>query len=224
MILGLDTSTDHLSMALKKKDGTIFSFHEKQAKRHGEVVIPCLEKMLHQAEEPMQSITGVVVGLGPGSFTGVRVGMASALGLAQALSIPIAGLSSYTAIAACHIGWQVIVVGDARREMLYAAGYDCQSDRMISIFKETLMEIKTLINFLPAGPVILSGPDADLFYDPLHAEKDDLLLAEKKDHMPQAGYLITLAEPILQKGGMDLETIEPIYLRKTQAEEMASKK
>jgi len=220
MILGIDTSTSTLSLALKKDDGQVFLYHEHQLKRHGETIIPQLEKLLLETGLSTQAIKGIAVGLGPGSFTGIRIGVATAVALAQALEVPIVGLPGYAIVAANHVVPCVLVVGDARREKLYLAGYRQQGNEMNQFIDETLTDIKDVVRQCPDGPVYLSGPEAALFYDQLKKERNELILMDENYCQPLASTLIELAEPVLKNGGMPIEEIVPIYLRKTQAEEM----
>lgn len=220
MILGIDTSTSTLSIALKKDDGKVFLYHEHQLKRHGETIIPQLEKLVLETGLSTQAIKGIAVGLGPGSFTGIRIGVATAMGLAQALEVPIAGLPSYAVVAANHIVPCVLVVGDARREKVYLAGYRKLGNEMNQFIDETLTDIKGVVRQCPDGPVYLSGPEAALFYEQMKKERNELILMDEQYCQPMASTLLELAEPVLKNGGMALEEIVPIYLRKTQAEEM----
>lgn len=218
MILGIDTSSNFLSLAVEGEGCSLLSYHEKQDRRHGEVIIPELNKLLAKAGRAPLAITGIVVGLGPGSFTGVRIGVITAIGMAQTLGVPIAGFSSYGTVAA-QLSGNSLIIGDARRGKVYAGGYEHQKNGLKCFLQEQLTDIETLAGQLPEGPMILSGPDASFFYDSLKAYKSDLACAGDQQQLPKATVLIELGRPIINHGGMSLDKIQPIYLRRTQAEE-----
>ena len=100
MILSLDCSTLTLSLALLRADGTLLEHRlVGPPQRQSEILPGEIEAILKAQGHTLQDLTGFVVGLGPGSFTGLRIGLATAKGLAYALKVPIAGVSSLAALA-----------------------------------------------------------------------------------------------------------------------------
>ncbi len=100
MILSLDCSTLTLSLALLRADGTLLEHRlVGPPQRQSEILPGEIEAILKAQDHTLQDVTGFVVGLGPGSFTGLRIGLATAKGLAYALKVPIAGVSSLAALA-----------------------------------------------------------------------------------------------------------------------------
>jgi tRNA threonylcarbamoyladenosine biosynthesis protein TsaB len=100
MILVLDTATRTPVVALASADGTVLAERHWQSRhRHGEELLGRLDEALAEIGANRRDITGVVVGIGPGSFTGLRIGMATAKTIAYALGIPIVGVSSTRALA-----------------------------------------------------------------------------------------------------------------------------
>lgn len=100
MILILDTATRTPVVALAGADGRLVAErHWESRHRHGEELLARLDEVLAEAGTKRQDLTGVVVGTGPGSFTGLRIGLATAKTIAYALSIPIVGISSTRALA-----------------------------------------------------------------------------------------------------------------------------
>lgn len=220
MILGIDTSSSYLSLALCQADGQFISTHQLQAQRHGETILPEIERLFKQSGHTCQTCRGVAVGLGPGSFTGVRIGVATALGLAQALNQPIVGLSSFVTVAANQTLPLVLVMGDARREKVYAGLYRQSSEGVISLMPESLLSLDELMTRLPNELLYISGPDSAQFFDEIKNRRPLVKLVEQQHRYPKATSLIKLAIKPLADGGMTLDQIKPIYLRKTQAEEM----
>ena len=98
-ILGIDSSTSVLRVGLLMPDGKVISRESADRFRHAEFIFRLIEDVLKAASVAKESISAIVVSTGPGSFTGLRVGMSAAKGMAAALDIPIVGITSYQALA-----------------------------------------------------------------------------------------------------------------------------
>lgn len=123
LVLGLDTATPYLSLALwSEAKGVVAASAERVEREHAARLPLAVEALLRRANRERSEIAGVVVGVGPGSYTGLRVGGASAQGLARALGVPLAGASTLAAIAARGLGRPGLALAaiDARREQVYA--------------------------------------------------------------------------------------------------------
>lgn len=232
MILGLDTSTSRLSVALRSDGQTLAVRTLGSERRHNETLLPLLDQMLREQGRTPSALTGLAVGLGPGSFTGVRIGIATAQGLAQALGLPLAGISSFLILAAGSGHDEVLVVGDALQNMVYAAQYARLGPGWEAVRPERLLSLTALIDELPKTPLAVTGPAAAAFFPALSAARPELRLAAAERHLPDADVLIQLAEGAvpstlavhLPERGMDWEAIQPIYLRRTQAEEVRARR
>jgi len=126
-VLGIETSSERGSVALVEGDAVVASAHHQEPSQHAERLLPLLEQVLARAGWDKRSLSRVAVGVGPGSFTGLRIGIAIAHGLALGLGIEAVGVGSLRAIAAAHPasdGRLRAVVRDARREELFVAVYD----------------------------------------------------------------------------------------------------
>jgi len=195
IVLGIDTATD--VRAGLARDGEVLAtaaVHDRRA--HAEQLMPLVRRLLADAGVTMAELTGVVVGVGPGPFTGLRVGVASALTLGEALGIGVRGVCSLDAVAAA---WalagapeEFAVVADARRKEVYWARYDGSGRRTDGPFV-------TFPDQVPELP--LAGPGAHLTgrspSGPV--ELDAGLMAARVDQMVDAG-------------------LEPLYLRRPDAE------
>lgn len=99
VVLAIDTATSRIVLALARDDGTPIGDSVWVAgHRHGETLLPAIEQLLADARVARTRLTGIVVGIGPGTFTGLRVGIATAKGLAHGLGIPIVGVSTSDAL------------------------------------------------------------------------------------------------------------------------------
>ncbi|MCK5241960.1 tRNA (adenosine(37)-N6)-threonylcarbamoyltransferase complex dimerization subunit type 1 TsaB [bacterium] len=232
MILSLDTSTARISLALWADGKLLNSKAAVTERRHNETILPYLESMLNTVNVKMRDIQGLVVGRGPGSFTGVRVGIATALGFAQALAIPVVGISSYLTIAAASTHSVVLVLGDARQDMVYAACYANQAAEWKPVFSEQLTTLSGLSDLLPeAESIAVTGPEAKQLFPAVQAKYPEFILENEEKHLPSAEIMARLAmgaianpmQDKLQQGGMPVQDITPIYLRRTQAEEVRAR-
>lgn len=131
MLLAVETSTDRISAAVHDGHGVIASLQIDGARRHTEQLVPLVAQTLDDAGLDQAALTSVAVGTGPGAFTGMRVGIATAQAFAWARSLPLVGVCSLDAIAA--EAWAqgvvapdspLIVAVDARRREVFWARYD----------------------------------------------------------------------------------------------------
>lgn len=124
-ILAITTSTPQVGVALGGSDGAMASLHVHQGRRHGELVAPAIESLTRLAGIGLDRVEAVAVDVGPGLFTGLRVGVATAKALASALGVPIVACSSLDVLAAPHAnsGRAVAAVVDARRGEVFWALY-----------------------------------------------------------------------------------------------------
>jgi tRNA threonylcarbamoyl adenosine modification protein YeaZ len=126
LVLALDTSTPATSVALADGDRVLGERVEIAANRHGELLSPLVEQVARAAGISLRDVELVAVGVGPGPFTGLRVGLATAISLADALGVPARGVCSLDAVAfAADRPWSegFAVVTDARRKEVYWARY-----------------------------------------------------------------------------------------------------
>ncbi len=132
VILGADTSTASTTVALRLEDGRIVDARDDPPPQgrpaHVERMLVLADQLLAQARLPWGAVERIAVGVGPGTFTGLRIGVASARALAQSLGVPIVGVSSLQALAAGAEsqaqGRPVLAALDARRGELFAAVYE----------------------------------------------------------------------------------------------------
>ena len=115
VFLGIDTATPYLALALWSPSGTLASFSEEIGRDHAKRVLPDLETLFSRAGVAKTDLVAIGVGLGPGSYTGLRVGIATARGLARGLGVPVGGRSTLEAIAfgRLELGEKGIIALDA---------------------------------------------------------------------------------------------------------------
>lgn len=126
-VLGIETSSARGSVALIEGSLSVCSLEHERANAHGESILPLVEQALAQAGWNRSQLDRIAVGTGPGSFTGLRVGIAIAQGLSEGLEVPLVGVPSLRSMALAvppeQAGCRCVLV-DARRGELFAAAYD----------------------------------------------------------------------------------------------------
>ena len=191
LVLGLDTSTPAVSVALVRRgEGTLAERVVVDARRHGELLAEGVRAVLADAGVSRTELDAVAVGLGPGPFTGLRVGIVTAASMADALGIPAYGICSLDALGE---GARVAVT-DARRREVYWAEYD---------------EAGTRVD----GPHVARPADVDwagrfLVGDGAHVHGLD---APEEPRYPSAARIALLAR--------DSGPLVPLYLRRPDAEQ-----
>jgi len=124
VLLALDTSTPAVTVALHDGTGVVAEHTVIDARRHTELVAPSIAGVLGDAGADRRDLDAIVVGVGPGPFTGLRIGLVTARTLGAALGIPVSGVCSLDVIAAeAAVDGSLVVVTDARRKEVYVASY-----------------------------------------------------------------------------------------------------
>lgn len=127
MLLAFDTATPHVTVALHDGESVVASHESGEVMRHGEMLAPGIEHVLAEAGATPADLTAIAVGVGPGPFTGLRVGLVTARTLALVRGIPVHGVCSLDILAAEAVDRGLsdfAVATDARRKEVYLATYD----------------------------------------------------------------------------------------------------
>ena len=147
LTLGIETATERVSVAIGGHEGVIGLFEVSRGRRHAEILAPAIEFVCRQAGVDLAEIGVVAVDIGPGLFTGMRVGIASAKAIAQALRLPIIGISSLDLLAfTCQHSDKVIVpVIDARKGEVFWAMYRAVPGGVQQVVAPTVGSIEELV-------------------------------------------------------------------------------
>lgn len=134
LILGIETATERIGVAIAGSDGVLASFEVTRGRQHAEILMPAIEFVCRHAGIEVASLSACAVDVGPGLFTGMRVGLATAQAMAMALEIPVIGVSSLEVLAQAYRHCHAVVVSiiDARKgqvfyELFLANGLDVRS-------------------------------------------------------------------------------------------------
>ncbi len=222
LILGIETSTQQVGCAIGGHEGVLASTHSSRSKRHAETLIPSIEFLCRSARVELSEMGAVAVDLGPGLFTGLRVGVATAKAIASALRVPVIGVASLDLLAfpARFSPRLIAAVIDARRGELFSALYRQVPGGVQRISEPAVGTADDLVSDLLATgeDVLLVGDGAvryaDRFQELLRVEIVDRGLAH-----PSARSLVQLAHArALREDWVPSWEVAPVYLRKPDAE------
>ncbi|MFH1830815.1 MAG: tRNA (adenosine(37)-N6)-threonylcarbamoyltransferase complex dimerization subunit type 1 TsaB [Pseudomonadota bacterium] len=224
-ILSIDTTSIAGSVALSENDKLIAQEQQGAGGTHSEKLFPTIDHLLQVAKWQQSDIQGIAVAIGPGSFTGLRIGLAAAKGFALALDCPVAGVSSLATLALNGLGFSgtVIPLIDARRSEIYAAAWQVDSEgNMKQKLEELVAPPDQIVKLLSEikGDFLLVGDGALAYSDYLcKGLKHRAHIAEGAQVMPQAVNLALLSWKRLVKGrGDDVASLVPNYIRRSDAE------
>ncbi|WP_435812394.1 tRNA (adenosine(37)-N6)-threonylcarbamoyltransferase complex dimerization subunit type 1 TsaB [Streptomyces smyrnaeus] len=218
LMLALDTATPAVTVALHDADGdrTLAAAHKIDARRHGELLLPCIDAVLSEAGRKLTEVTDVVVGVGPGPYTGLRVGLATAEAFAAALGQRVHGVCTLDGIAyASGLTEPFVVATDARRKEVYWARYADARTRVTDPAVERPAEIEAREEEIGALPAV--GAGAVLYESVFRGVRPDLPTDQS------ATALARLAAERLARGE-ELLPPRPLYLRRPDAQVPANYK
>ena len=222
-ILAFESSAKAASTALLSDGLLLAEYTQNSGQTHSRTLMQMAKDMLTSCDLTPQDIGAVAVAAGPGSFTGVRIGMACAKGFAWGLQLPLYGVSTLEAMTrgAAYADGLYCACMDARKGQIYNALFDWTAgtllrrteDRAIAI-SELSQELQTI-----SGPVYLIGDGAKLVFDTLKDENLPLqLLPEHLRQQRASGVALAAMEKIAANETGDAAALTPNYLRQAQAE------
>lgn len=223
-ILGIDSSGLVCSVAVVTEEQLLGEFTLNQKKTHSQTLLPLLSSLRELLELDLDTLDAIAVAYGPGSFTGLRIGSATAKGLADALEKPIVSVPTVDAIAynLCGCGGLVCPVMDARRDQTYTGIYEFQGDRLITLLPQCAIPVQELVErlnrqnrevfFLGDGVPVF----AETFRDTLKAP---YFFAPQHMNRQRAASVATLGLKLFAEGKKESAAEhKPEYLRLSQAE------
>ena len=222
LVFGIDTCCMAATAALVAEDRLVAQTVQNNKKTHSQRIMPMIEQMLYQAEIELSDIDCFAAAAGPGSFTGVRIGVATVKALAHAAGKPCVAVSTLQALAinvACFDGI-ICPIMDARRNQVYNALFKGESMKRIT--EDRAISIDELLSALKEteGKIIFNGDGVAVFADKIKEELGErAVFARRMQMMNLAASVAEIGCDMLERG----ETIEytelsPQYLRLSQAE------
>ena len=215
MLLAIDTATRYASVALYDASGVISERSWRSEGNHSVEVLPAIAEMLNQAKLTPAALTAVAVVKGPGSFTGLRIGMSIAKGLCLALGLPIIGIPTLDVIAYAvgDPGSRVVAILEAGRGRICVATYRYQEGLPIQEGETELVRASEWAAQAEELLLITGEISAELAEQLLQQpEASNIAISSLAGSVRRAGYLAELAWERLQDGKVDdLDTLSPVY-------------
>ena len=222
-ILAFDTSTENLGIALKK-DKNLYTIALNESLKHSEKLLPLTETLFNAAAIKAENIDLVVCSKGPGSFTGLRIGMATAKGMAFALSVPFVSVPTldFLASSLSFFNGAVIPVIDAKRARYYTAIYE-NGNRKTDYLDAEYKEIIELSN--KYKKILLTGPYSAKLHNDILCNKDiaaENVFLDPCANDSKVSICLEMGADLYSRRITDSDDSEPIYIRKSDAEEKFS--
>lgn len=225
LILSMDTATSCSAVALTfgtRKDGRVLASLSLTGNvTHSRRLFTAIDYLMKKTEVGWPAIAGIGVSMGPGSFTGLRIGMATAKGLAAAAGKVLLGVSTLDSLAARLVTPRLIcTVLDARKKEVYAAFYRCDANGFSERVSDIAVMAPEKLASIISEPVLMVGDGALVYGDvfrSLLGEK--VFFAPSQLHEPSASSLGMLAGEMLESGEqLDVADAVPVYIRSSDAE------
>lgn len=228
-ILAVDTSATAASVAVAEENKLIGEFSINTALTHSQTLIPMIDELLNNTGLSVNDINAVAVNAGPGSFTGVRIGVAAVKGIAFPKNLPCVSVSTLESMAYNMLGNDCIVcsVMDARCSQVYNALFrvkGCTVTRMTDDRALSLTDLKLELQNI-REKVVLVGDGAVLCNEFLGSELENIMLAPFNNRIQTASSVAYAAFEKINNGEtLTVDELMPVYLRLPQAQRELNKK
>lgn len=221
LILGIETATKTGGVAIVSDDGVIAEYTLNIEVTHSERLMSTVDRVLKDTGIELSRIDGFGVSIGPGSFTGLRIGLSTVKGLAFTTGKPLAAVPTLKALAwnVPYSCYPVCPLLDARKKEVYAALYRQDSRDLATLWDATVAPLAELAGRI-TGEVVFTGEGARLFAEDIHklfAERAHI--APLAAMVPSAASVAEIAHRMLKAGQQaDPDNLSPLYIRRPEAE------
>jgi tRNA threonylcarbamoyladenosine biosynthesis protein TsaB len=221
IILGIETATMTGGLALIDEEKLISEYTLNMKTTHSSRLMPALDWILKDASLNKNQINGIAISIGPGSFTGLRIGLATAKGLAMGLNIPLVTVPTLDALAynVSYVPYQICPIQDARKKEVYSAIFRYENGIITRKSPYQVISPDELINQINEKTIMLG--DGLNIYGELFREKlgEFAIFANNSQRLPRASVIAELGLAKLKAGEItDLASSEPLYIRRADAE------
>lgn len=228
-ILGIDTSTMAANVAVLEDDKLICEYTINTKKTHSQKLMPMIENMLKTSDVEIKDIDAIGICVGPGSFTGLRIGMATAKAMAHVNNIPLIGVNSLE-ILGSNIEFsnkKICAILDAQRNQVYTCKYIFENNKSKALEEISIKPIDDLLEELHAtGEEWVIVGEAVYKYKEKIESVSNITISSPSNHITKASSLCVLAKDKLEQN-IEIHNcydINPMYIRKSQAEEQYEEK
>lgn len=216
-ILVLDCAVTKLSIAVKTEDKFISQTYDI-GMRQSEILVPTIDEILSKAGITAADLNYSALTIGPGSFTGLRLGISALKAIELAYNVPVYGISSLTIYSYAYkdLGLPILACIDANKDKFYA----CLSDQNSLILEEGDYEVEEIISKLNGlSKVLVAGSDAQKLADIIKENTNDIEVLTTRASAMTTEALVAITEDKISKGEATLKDFDgPVYLRASEAE------
>ena len=222
-ILALETSAKSVSAAVVENGAVLASSYQNTGLTHSRTLMPLVDGMLRAADLKLEQMELIAVAQGPGSFTGLRIGVSAAKGLAWAKELPCCGVSTLLAMAQNlrHMDGTIVCAMDARRNQVYNAVFRAENGQLTRLTEDRAISLAELAEELKnaEGAKFVVGDGAKLCYTYLTQQGIPCRMAPAALVMQNAVGVGLAAEELAAEGKtVSAQELVPVYLRLSQAE------
>lgn len=212
-LLAIDTSTKYLSAAITEDAHLLASLNEKDELKHSSLLIPTIDKLLKQCRLKLKNIDAITLSIGPGSFTGLRIGVATCKGINLALGTPIIAVPTLDAIAHNFTNDKIDLLCpliDAKKDKIYTSSYEVNGNILHRLSDYMLTDINSVVKNIDR-PALVFGDAVELYGD--YLKKNTLLCISRKDWHPKAETVAKLGlEKAKKRQFVNPDKLAPMYL------------
>ncbi|WP_455539643.1 tRNA (adenosine(37)-N6)-threonylcarbamoyltransferase complex dimerization subunit type 1 TsaB [Terrisporobacter sp.] len=228
-ILGIDTSTMAANVAVLEDDKLICEYTINTKKTHSQKLMPMIENMLKLSDLEIKDMDAIGICVGPGSFTGLRIGMATAKAMAHVNNIPLIGVDSLEILGAnmdlCNR--KICSILDAQRNQVYMNKYALENNKIKQLQEISIKPIDELLGEIASSDEqwVLVGEAVYKYKDKIDQIKN-ITIPSPANNITKASSLCTIARDkmLANEGVHNCYDINPMYIRKSQAEEQYEEK
>ncbi len=228
-ILSIDTSSNNCSIAVVDENAMLGEISINYNLQHSVLLMPLVEELLRRLDMTPKDLGALTISTGPGSFTGLRIGLSAIKGVALGLNLPLYAADSLSTLAYGAFGYKGILVPmvDALRGGFYTGFYTFDKDRLVTLMEPvilTLDEVKEKMKdekreIMILGDITLKKSEEELLFS------GQVILAPQSLNIPKASSIPYLLRERIENGDADdIHTLVPLYMRKSQAEHEYEKK